>query len=301
LPAVQDSVVVPALATGETLYARLYTKLGGQWFSHYQDLSFTAEANPVAFTYPTAGEQDVDTTQPFAWSTSPHAQAYYVTIGSTPGGSDLWYSGTIPSTRSQIYVPALPTGETLYARIYTKIAGMWGNYQQESFTAEQNAVSFTNPTQGEQSVQTPAAFTWSTTGAAEGFYVTIGTNQGAQDVWYSTRLPASQTSVSVPALPAGETLYARIYTELGGSWRNYQDITFTTPAQASAASADRTRPQHPLPQAIARQSRRQRPPAWLTRLNHATPPAGWKTQPHHTPHLRLTIQPRRPTHPHRRH
>jgi hypothetical protein len=107
--------------------------------------------------------------------------------------------------------PALPTGKTLYAKIVAKISGSWTDYQAISFTAAANPVAFTHPTQRQTQVGTPAAFSWSTTPAATGYQMWIGTRPGDGSLLKSGWLRPSTSSYPVPALPAGQTLYARIY------------------------------------------------------------------------------------------
>lgn len=43
----------------------------------------------------------------------------------------------------------------------------------------------------------------------------------------SRTLPTSQLSYEVN-LPANKTLYGRLYAEVGGNYKRYQDITFST-------------------------------------------------------------------------
>ncbi len=84
-------------------------------------------ATQASFTYPTSGQSNVDTTLPFTWSTAASAQGYYLTIGTSVGAYDLVNSGALPSTQTSYIVPALPTGQTLYGRIYTKIGGEYSS------------------------------------------------------------------------------------------------------------------------------------------------------------------------------
>ena len=87
-------------------------------------------------------------------------------------------SGILAPNVTDYREPALPTGTTLYAKIVAKIAGGWTDYQAISFTAAPNPVAFTRPTQGQTAVGTPATFTWSTTPAATGYQMWIGTRRG---------------------------------------------------------------------------------------------------------------------------
>ena len=219
---------VPELPTGMTLWARLYTKVAGNW-GNWQDTPFTVAASPAAFTYPTAGQQNVDTLTPFAWSPVPGAQAYRLTIATTPGAIALVRSGTLAANVTNYHEPALPTGTTLYARLAWKLAGRWRDHQDVSFTAAPNPVAFTHPTEGQTAVSSPTTFTWSTSPAATGYQLWVGRRRGSGRLLKSGLLNASTSSYLLPALPAGRTLWARIYTGVASGWGNWEDISFTTP------------------------------------------------------------------------
>ena len=231
LPASQTSYVPPvALPTGQQLYARLYTKANGQ-YAVYTDVSFTAAAAQKArFTSPLDGQTGVDATEPFTWSTVAGAQGYYLTVGRTAGAYDVLASGELPASSSSYTPPVtVPTGETLHARIYTKLNGAYGQYEDITFVASIGGrAKFTSPTDGQPAVDGNESFTWSTVAGAQGYYLTVGTTAGAHDVLASGELPASRSSYTPPAaLPAGRTLHARIYTKLDGAYSRYNDITFT--------------------------------------------------------------------------
>ena len=87
--------------------------------------------------------------------------------------------------------------------------------------------TFTNPTNAETGVVTPASFTWTATAGAQGYWLNIGTTPGSQNL-VSVGTASNVTSYSVPALPPGTTLYAQLYTEEGGSYGTPQSISFTT-------------------------------------------------------------------------
>ena len=87
------------------------------------------------FTRPLQGATNVDTSQPFTWSTAPGAEAYYLMVGTTQGGYDLVNSGELATSVSSYSVPPLPAGPTLWARIYTRVGGTWTVFQDVSFTA----------------------------------------------------------------------------------------------------------------------------------------------------------------------
>ena len=226
-------------------------------------------ANPIAFTYPTAGQQSVNTITPFSWTPAANAQAYQLTIGTKPGVADLVNSGILAPNITHYREPALPPGTTLYAKIAAKIAGSWTAYQAISFTAAPNPVAFTNPTQGQTGLTTPATFTWSTTPAATGYQMWIGTRRGDGSLLKSGWLRPGTSSYAVPTLPAGQTLYARIYTGVASGWGNYQDITFTTASTASS-SATAIRQRAVIDQLTATAAD-QPTPVWMRRLLRIEP------------------------------
>jgi hypothetical protein len=98
--------------------------------------------------------------------------------------------------------------------------------------------TFTYPQNGSTTVDTATAFSWSSTSQAEAYYLDLGTSEGAKDLLESGSLPASTTSYSVPPLPVGQTLWARLWMEIDGSWDHYQDISF----QVSVSAARMTYP-----------------------------------------------------------
>ena len=267
LPATTSFYKVPPLPTGVTLWARLYTEVSGGY--GYQDVPFTVTGNWNGFTYPypTPSPAVFSTLTPFSWSPATGAQGYQLTIGTKPGTADLVNSGILAPDITNYRVPALPTNGTLYAKIVAKIAGSWSTYQAIPFNAGPNPVAFTDPTQGQTGVITPAKFTWSTSPAATGYQMWIGTSHhGSGNLVKSGWLRPGTSSYPVPALPAGQTLYARIYTGVASGWGNYEDVTFTTAtADASTGSVSTVSPPALTNQLTAVAT--QRPtPAWMRRL-----------------------------------
>jgi PKD repeat protein len=264
LSASTSTYPVPTLPTGETLWARLYTEVAGNW-GNYQDVPFTVTASPVVFTYPSDGQQEIDTLTPFSWSPVAFAQAYRLTIATTPGAVALVNSGILAANVTSYREPALPTGQTLYARLAWEIAGEWTDYQDVSFTAAPNPVAFTHPTPGQTTVSSPATFTWSTTPAATGYQLWVGTSRGSGSLLKSGLLKPSISSYTLPALPAGQTLWARIYTGVTSGWGNWQDISFTT-AGAAAATANRA-----ITNQLTALAANQPTPVWMQRLLRLEP------------------------------
>ena len=268
LSASTSSYQVSTLPTGMPLWATLYTEVAGTW-NNYRVVPFTVSASRDAFTYPTAGQQDINTLTPFSWSPETNAQAYRLTIGTNPGAADLVNSGILAANVTSYREPALPTGQTLYARIAWEVAGSWSDYQDVSFTAATNPDVFTHPTQGQTQVSSPTTFTWSTSPAATGYQLWVGTTRGSGSLLKSGLLPASTSSYQLPALPAGQTLWARIYTGVTSGWGNWEDISFTTASDSNGQATAIGR--RAITNQLAARAAHQPTPGWMRRLLRLEP------------------------------
>jgi hypothetical protein len=216
--------VLQTLPGGTTVYARLWTKVGGAW--GYVDSTFSAAstATPVArLSYPANGATIVDPAQPFTWNAVANVQAYYLYVGSTPGAKDLVNTGEILQT-SYVGRTALPINETLYARLWTKVAGVW-RFTDSTFSVTPLVATLTYPTNGATNIDVTLPLRWTTIADAQVYYLYVGSTLGAKDLVNTGEI--QQTSYLVrTGLPANQTLYARLWTKAGGIWR-YRDSTFS--------------------------------------------------------------------------
>src|SRR5204863_10075148 len=95
-----------------------------------------AQANTATVTYPANGAVNVDVLQPIQWTTIQNVQAYYLYVGTSLGAKDLVNTGETPQT--SYLAGDLPSGQTLYARINTKVGGVW-RFRDSTFTAAPSA------------------------------------------------------------------------------------------------------------------------------------------------------------------
>jgi uncharacterized repeat protein (TIGR03803 family) len=217
----QTSYRVPlTLATGATVYARLWTKVGGAW--RYVDAAFTAP--PIArFIYPDLATTTVDPALPLAWTAVPAAQAYYLYIGSTPGAKDLVNTGEIQQT-SYLLRSTVPVNQTLYARLWTKAGGVW-RFTDRTFSVMSPVAYFTYPAPGATTIEWGKPLTWTSIQTAEAFIVNVGSTLGAKDLVNTGEIQRTYSFLP-DTLPANQTLYARLWTKVAGAWR-FTDRTFS--------------------------------------------------------------------------
>lgn len=180
--------------------------------------------------FPTSGDVIFSSTQSFSWNQVPGAVYYDLTVGTTQGGIDEVDAGLLPSSQLSYSVSALPGGHALWARVYAYVQSTWV-WSDVSFSVTgASPATFTAPTAGATHVTPSAPLTWTAVASAQYYWITVGTAEGGYDVGYTALLPPTQTSATMAALPAGKTLWARIYTYMNGNWVHYGDVTFTTSA-----------------------------------------------------------------------
>jgi hypothetical protein len=122
-----------SLPTGQTLFATMWTVVGGVWRAS-DSVPFTAAAAPVLTATLTSPTANATMPQPavFTWNAVPNAQAYVLRIGTTPGAFDLL---AVMTTATSHTAPPLPAGQTLHATLWTIIDGVWRSAQSVPFTA----------------------------------------------------------------------------------------------------------------------------------------------------------------------
>ena len=201
------------LPRGVPLFARIYTKLASGWT--WSDSTF--QSNVATITSPATAT--IDLHQPIQWAPVPSAQAYYLYVGSAPGLKDLINTGEIHATSYSAV--SLPAGQMLYARIWTKFAGVW-NYTDAQFIA--GTAVITSPANGTVGFDPNTAIVWTTIPAAQCYYLYVGTTKGAKDLVNTGETQA--TSYVAPLLPRDRLLYARMWTKRNDIW-SYADSTFT--------------------------------------------------------------------------
>jgi hypothetical protein len=213
-----------------TLYARIWTRVDGEW--RFVDSTFTTRA-ASAFTNPTLGQQNVDLSQPIRWTVVPGADQYRVQLGSAARTNDILDSGYITGTSFDASAAMGSTAEVIYGRLWTRHAGVW-RYSETVFSLTGNPASPSMIWQTSPNTFAAAdAFQWTSTPLASRYRLRIGTLAGLADLSDSGWIRGRRFLVE--QLPAGVGLYGSVETEfLDGSSDTVQfqftvqasDITF---------------------------------------------------------------------------
>jgi len=113
---------------GSTVYVTLFSYVAGQWV--YRQDTYTAyslQSALAVMTTPSQNGVEIDGTQfTFAWSSGTDAQAYWLDIGSAPGGNNIYQSGPLGPGTLMTTVYDLPNnGTEIAVTLWTEINGQW--------------------------------------------------------------------------------------------------------------------------------------------------------------------------------
>jgi hypothetical protein len=169
----------------------------------------------------------------FTWTAGEGVNYYWLNLGTASSGANaknLYSSGS--TTLTSATATGLPTnGETIYATLYSYIAGVWQPtiYTYTASGSPTPAV-LTTPTPTTQLTSSTVTFTWSPGSGVTYFWLNLGTaSSGANSKNIYSGSSTTATSVTVSGLPTnGETLHATLYSYIGGAW---QPTVYTYTAQ----------------------------------------------------------------------
>ena len=211
---------------GSTVYVTLYSLNYGVWFSN--SYTYTASLSTLAvLTSPSPsgsilGSSEDGGSQAFTWAPGTNATAYWLDIGTGPGGNQYYQSHSLSSSTLTETVNGLPTnGSQIFVTLYSQIGGVWQNNAYNFYTI--------NSTSALATIQTPpppgplsgyqVTFTWNSDPNATAYWVDISNiAPGGNDLDQSGNLGTAQT-LTVYNMPAnGSTVYVTLYSLVGGQW-----------------------------------------------------------------------------------
>lgn len=225
------SATVPGLPTnGSTVYITLWSQVNGQWLNNqYTYTAYNQAAAQGVITSPTPGSQFTSTTVTFNWSAGMGASAYWLDVGSSPGGSQYLQSGNLGNVLTDT-VSSLPQdGSPVYVTLYSLVGGQWLNnqYNYTAFNLSAALAVMQTPIPGSMLSGTTQTFTWSAGNGATAYWLDIGSTLGGNDYYQSGNL-GNMLTTTVYSLPAdGSQIYVTLYSLVGGQWY-YNQYTYTS-------------------------------------------------------------------------
>ncbi len=113
---------------GSTIYVTLYTLIGGNWVGNaYTYTALNATSGLAAMQTPVPGSMLSGTTATFTWSSDSNATAYWVDIGTTAGGNNIYSSGNLGTALTTTVYTLPANSTTIYLSLYSYVGGQWVN------------------------------------------------------------------------------------------------------------------------------------------------------------------------------
>jgi hypothetical protein len=109
--------------TGVTLYARIWSFIGGSW--QFTDRQFRAfETGLATMTSPVDDSTLGGSSATFSWNRPAATTQVWLYVGTTPGGLNIYSASE--GTGTFRVVSGLPTnGSTVYVRLWSFMGGVW--------------------------------------------------------------------------------------------------------------------------------------------------------------------------------
>ncbi len=210
------------------------------------EITITSVLNCVTNITPANNATDVPVDANISWEAVAGADGYYVSIGTTPGGTEIVDNADVTGTS---YHPSadFPEGETIYVSVVPYNAnGSASGCPEISFTTEAEEVPspvvpgctvITAPTSEATDVPLGAAITWDAVSDADGYRIFIGTTTGGIEVVNGEEVTGTSYSVT-DGFDENTTYHARVVPfNTEGEASGCPEISFTTVARPAPPQA----------------------------------------------------------------
>ena len=170
----------------------------------------------TSLTNPVAGSINVDINADISWTGLQWTSGYMLTIGTTPGGSDILNNVDVGLVTTYNPPGTFPFNSTIYVKLvpYNSLGEATG-CQFQSFSTEQNfpptCTHMTNPANGATNVSLTAVIHWAhSLGNQTGYKLSIGTTPGGSQI--ANMLDVGNVNFWDPPgyLPHSSTIYVKI-------------------------------------------------------------------------------------------
>lgn len=217
------SAVVNSLPTnGSTVYVTLYSLINGTWFQNaYTYTAFNALAGAAQMQTPTPSSILSGSSVTFTWQAGANATAYWIDVGSSPGGDQYLQSGSLSTSTLSTTVSGLPTdGSNIYVTLYSYVGG-WVDYAYtySAYNSSPKAV-MRSPTPGSTLPASTVTFTWNPGTGSTAYWLDVGPTVDGNQYYQSGNLGSALTA-TVTGLPIdGSPVYVTLYSLINGQWQN---------------------------------------------------------------------------------
>jgi hypothetical protein len=217
------TITVNTLPTdGSMVYATLYSLVSGAWLSStYTYTAFNSAATAAGvISAPAMGSTLTGSTVAFNWSSGTGASAYWIDVGSTPGGHDFYSSGNLGQVLTAT-VSGLPTDSSfVYVTLYSLIDSVWisNAYTYTSFNLVTGTGVIISPANNSILSGSSVTFNWTAGTGVSGYWLDVGSTAGGHDYSSSGNLGNVLTTAANGLPTDGSLVYATLYSLVNATW-----------------------------------------------------------------------------------
>ena len=171
-----------------TVYATLYSLVGGNWLSNaYTYTAASGSGLQGVITNPIPGSTFTGTTVTFNWSAGSGSTAYWLDIGNVAGGNQYYQSGNLGNVLTTTASGLPSDGSMVYVTLYSYVGGNWlaNAYTYTAFTQNLTLGVIQTPVPGSTLTGPSATFTWSAGDGATAYWLDIGNVAGGNQYYQS--------------------------------------------------------------------------------------------------------------------
>ncbi|XLS28892.1 BspA family leucine-rich repeat surface protein [Flavobacteriaceae bacterium M23B6Z8] len=231
---------------GEPRVVQTTINMGAYEFQGNRNASCTSPALPpcTALTNPVSGQNNVAANTNITWGTAARADGYRISLGTSPGGTELIDNFTVLGSNSYDPPFDLPEGQTIYVTIIPfNETGTAAGCGEESFTIAAPATgsnppacgTLSAPVNGATGVAVTTDISWNAVPGADGYLISVGTSSGGTDIRDSFD-GGNTTIYDLPAdLPDNRQIFVTIipYNSVGNA-NSCAEASFTTGVSGTA-------------------------------------------------------------------
>ncbi len=177
---------------------------------------------------PIAGAIDVPVTTDISWNVISDADGYYLTVGTSSGANDILNDFQIVAATTYNLTNDLPIASQIFVTVvpYNSVGRSTG-CTEESFATETTTMpptptipdctTISNPIAGAVDVSVTTDISWNAVPDADGYYLTVGTSSGANDILNDFQVVAATTYNLTNDLPEASEIFVTVvpYNSIG--------------------------------------------------------------------------------------
>jgi probable HAF family extracellular repeat protein len=215
---------------GRTVYVRLWSKVGSRFVT--RDYAYKAKVPTAAeLTAPADSSTLPSSSVTFEWDTGVGVTDYYLYVGTTIGGYDI-YQGSQGTSRSRT-VSGIPTdGQRVHVTLWSRINGVF-QIRRAVYIAADGRAAVTLPSPSSVLTSSTETFQWAPGVGVSSYHLYVGSSLGAFDIYDGAQGTSKERSIG--GIPTdGRTIHVRLWSKFTSGALRYRDYSYTATTLASS-------------------------------------------------------------------